>query len=160
MIPGPRVAPGDDQIEGRLFDMTRSRLTALALSLAVTALTLAACQGGGSGKDEVSKKDIDDVARILADTAGGMNRATQPPPVLPANIEFTRDDIPNEGGYLQVTLGDVSDAEANKFMRRLKEERCTCGCPHTIDQCLIEDPQCDVAHRLANQVLREVQVGS
>ena len=84
----------------------------------------------------------------------------QPTPTLPENIVFTRDDIPREGGYLQVTIGDVTDDESNQFIRRLKTERCTCGCPHTIDQCLIEDPQCDVAHRLAAQVLREVQLGS
>lgn len=140
--------------------MIRSRLTALVLSLALVALALVACQGGGTTKDEVSKKDMEDVAKLLADTAGGMNRGMQPVPTLPANIVFTRDDIPNEGGYLQVTLGDITDDEANKFLRRLKEDRCTCGCPHTLDQCLIEDPQCDVAHRLANQVLREVQLGS
>lgn len=140
--------------------MIRSRLTALVVSLVFVTFALVACQGGGASKDEVSNRDIDDVAKILADTAGGMNQATQPPPALPANIVFTRDDIPNEGGYLQVSMGDITDDEANRFLRRLKEDRCTCGCPHTLDQCLIEDPQCDVAHRLANQVLREVQLGS
>ena len=86
--------------------------------------------------------------------------ARRPAPVqLPASVIFTRDDIPNEGGYLQITLGDLTDAQANQFLRRVKSEYCTCGCSHTIDQCLIQDPQCDVARKLATQVLKEVTGG-
>jgi hypothetical protein len=131
-------------------------------ALGAVVLVAIGCQQGTQKTpgDQVSKQDLDQIAKILSDTAGGMNKMTTPTPTLPANIVFTRDDIPREGGYLQVTIGDVTDAESNQFLRRLKTERCTCGCPHTIDQCLIEDPQCDVAHRLAAQVLREVQLGS
>jgi len=142
--------------------MNHSDRTRLLAAVSAIVLVIAGCQGGKKTEpaEQVSKKEQDQINQLLADTAGGMNRTALPTPTLPANLVFTRDDIPREGGYLQVSIGDINDAESNQFLRRLKMERCTCGCPHTIDQCLIEDPQCDVAHRLAAQVLREVQIGS
>lgn len=132
---------------------TRFLAAAAALFLAV------GCQRT-DGAGRVDPKDARAAAEILADTVGGMSVVT-PDEVapLPDNVVFSRDDIPNEGGYLQVSLGEVSDTQANAFMRRLKTEKCSCGCVHTIDQCLIEDPQCDTAHQLAAQVLKEVTGG-
>lgn len=142
--------------------MNQSDRTRLLAAASAIVLVIAGCQGGKKTEpaEQVSRKEQDQINQLLADTAGGMNKTSLPAPTLPSNLVFTRDDIPREGGYLQVSIGDVNDAESNQFLRRLKTERCTCGCPHTIDQCLIEDPQCDVAHRLAAQVLREVQIGS
>jgi len=142
--------------------MNQAHRTRLLAAFGALALVVAGCQGAKKTDvvEQISRKDQENMTKLLADTAGGMNQTALPAPTLPANLVFTRDDIPREGGYLQVTIGDVNDAESNQFLRRLKTERCTCGCPHTIDQCLIEDPQCDVAHRLAAQVLREVQIGS
>ena len=142
--------------------MNRPRTNRWLAALGAIVMVAIGCQQSPKKEagDQVSKQEQDEITKILSDTAGGMNKLAVPAPTLPANIVFTRDDIPREGGYLQVTIGDVTDAESNQFLRRLKTERCTCGCPHTIDQCLIEDPQCDVAHRLAAQVLREVQLGS
>lgn len=140
--------------------MTRPARRGAVLALIVPAALLAfsACQGekkAASGRT-ASQKDIDDVRSLLSDTAGGVGRSVpRVGPELPPNVVFTRDDIPNEGGYLQIQIGDITDAQANRFLRRAKTEMCTCGCPHTIDQCLIEDPQCDVARRLAAQILRE-----
>lgn len=141
---------------------TNRRYPTLGLVALVLTVALAACQGGekSSQRTTVSQKDIDEVGKLLSDTAGGVGRAVaRPPTELPPNVVFTRDDIPNEGGYLQIQIGEITDEQANRFLRRAKTEMCTCGCPHTIDQCLIEDPQCDVAHRLATQVLRESLVG-
>lgn len=142
--------------------MNQNHRTRLSAAICMLGLVVAGCQGEKKtdAVPQISRKEHESITKLLADTAGGMNQTALPAPSLPANLVFTRDDIPREGGYLQVTIGDVNDAESNKFLRRLKTERCTCGCPHTIDQCLIEDPQCDVAHRLAAQVLREVQIGS
>ncbi|MDZ4806120.1 MAG: hypothetical protein SGI90_14775 [Candidatus Eisenbacteria bacterium] len=142
--------------------MNQDHRTRLLAACCALVLGILGCQEGKKtdAVEQVSRKDQDNITRILSDTAGGMNQTALPVPTLPANLVFTRDDIPREGGYLQVSIGDVNDAESNQFLRRLKTERCTCGCPHTIDQCLIEDAQCDVAHRLAAQVLREVQIGS
>ncbi len=140
--------------------MIRMRVTAILFAAMVFGVFLGGCQGsGGSDQSGVSKKDIADVASILADTSG-IERTVAPPAELPPRMVFTKQDIPNEGGYLQVSIGDVTDSQANKFLRRLKSEPCTCGCPHTIDQCLIDDPQCDVAHNLARQVLKEVTEGA
>jgi ATP-dependent helicase YprA (DUF1998 family) len=130
-------------------------------ALAATVLVLAlGCQKSDPGAGNVSQKDVKEVASILADTVGGMGTAVAKSATpLPPNVVFTREDIPNEGGYLQVSIGEVTDAQANSFLRRLKSETCTCGCPHTIDQCLLEDPQCTTAHQLAAQVLKEVTGG-
>jgi len=138
-----------------LKHVTAASVAAILSSL----LVLGGCQESGSDKSGVSRKDIKDVASILSDTAGAMNQRPETKELAP-RIVFTKQDIPNEGGYLQVSIGDITDDQANRFMRRLKSEPCTCGCPHTIDQCLIEDPQCDVAHNLARQVLKEVTEGS
>jgi hypothetical protein len=133
---------------------TRFFAAAAALLVAV------GCQKKDDRVGAIESDDYKAVAEILADTVGGMGVATVAETApLPENVVFSRDDIPNEGGYLQVTLGEISDDQANKFMRRLKVEKCTCGCVHTIDQCLIDDPQCDTAHQLAAQVLKEVTGG-
>ena len=139
-----------------MITLSRKLLIAAGLAVAVVAV---GCQKQGSGARKVSQEDIKEVSSLLADTVGqiGMNIAAPAP--LPANVVFTKEDIPNEGGYLQVSIGDVTDDQANQFLRRAKSENCTCGCPHTIDQCLIEDPQCTVAQRLAAQVLKEVTGG-
>jgi hypothetical protein len=138
-----------------------SRTTRFLAALSALVLVAAGCQkSNDSAGARLDSKDYKAVAEILADTVGGMAVAT-PAEIapLPDNVVFSRDDIPNEGGYLQVTLGEVSDAQANSFMRRVKTEKCSCGCVHTIDQCLIQDPQCDTAHQLAAQVLKEVTGG-
>ena len=115
--------------------MNRNRPHRLLAALGAVILVVVGCQGGSKTPkaDQVSKQEQEHINSILSDTAGGMNRMVQPTPTLPENIVFTRDDIPREGGYLQVTIGDVTDDESNQFIRRLKTERCTCGCPHTID---------------------------
>ena len=81
------------------------RLAAIGAVLFVVAV--AGCQKTAKTEttDTVSKQDQDQINKLLADTAGGMNNTALPVPALPANLVFTRDDIPHEGGYLQVTLG-------------------------------------------------------
>ena len=138
--------------------MTRvSRAEILLAVLAVVAV-LGGCQKGADrARDD--RKDAEHVASVLSDTIGGGSTTRLTPVLLPASVVFTRDDIPKEGGYLQITLGDLTDAQANQFLRRVKTEYCTYGCGHTIDQCLVQDPQCETARRLATQVLKEVTGG-
>jgi hypothetical protein len=145
--------------EGSFFRMTRIQISGFVTAAATILVLLAGCQKKESSSSTVSKKDIADVAGLLADTAGSMNDRPDPAQ-LPPRMVFTREDIPREGGYLQVTIGEITDEQANQFMRRVKSEHCTCGCPHTIDQCMIADPQCDVAQHLATQILKEVTQGS
>ncbi|TPW17417.1 MAG: hypothetical protein FD129_384, partial [bacterium] len=115
--------------------MNQNHRTRLSAAICMLGLVVAGCQGEKKtdAVPQISRKEHESITKLLADTAGGMNQTALPAPSLPANLVFTRDDIPREGGYLQVTIGDVNDAESNKFLRRLKTERCTCGCPHTID---------------------------
>jgi hypothetical protein len=138
--------------------MNRYCRALVLLAVLAALVVLGGCQKGDD-RNRVNSKDAAEVAKVLSDTIAGS--ATRPPgPVsLPASVVFTRDDVPHEGGYQQLTLGDLTDAQANQFLRRVKTEFCTCGCGHTIDQCLIQDPQCDVAPRLAAQVLKEVTGG-
>jgi hypothetical protein len=122
--------------------------------LLVLGLLAGGCGRGGGGESGPSRQDQETVNELLSDTVG-TSTVSRPRVELPANVVFTRDDIPREGGYLQITLGDLTDDQANRFMRRVKSEYCTCSCPHTIDQCLIEDPACTTAHQLATQILNE-----
>ena len=114
----------------------------------------------GEGQKAVSDRDVEDVRQILAQKNARSPDSTRGAVVLPPGTHFTREDIPTEGGYRQIPLVEITDAQADLFLRRLKTEFCSCGCPHTIDQCLIDDPSCGTARTLALQVLREVTTGA
>lgn len=114
----------------------------------------------GQGGAGVSPKDVQDVQDILGQKNARGASPTRAPVVLPPGTRFSREDIPTEGGYRQIPLVEITDAQADRFLKRLKTEYCSCGCPHTIDQCLIDDPSCGTARTLALQVLREVTTGA
>lgn len=142
--------------------MTRISRAVMLLAALAAAATLFACQkkdtgagAGGRAADQAAGR-LPDSPR---DTAEADSLFDFPPLVLSPDVVFTTDDIPREGGYLQLPLGDLTDAQANQLLRRLKTQYCTCGCPHSIDQCLIHDPECEAARRLATQVLKEVTGG-
>lgn len=108
----------------------------------------------------VSERDVKDVQQILAQKDARAPREGRAPVTLPPGTRFSREDIPREGGYVQIPLVEITDAQADRFLKRLKTEFCSCGCPHTIDQCLIDDPACSTGRTLALQVLREVTTGT
>jgi hypothetical protein len=71
-----------------------------------------------------------------------------------------REEIPREGATSRFRWRRSPTPQADRLLKRLKTEFCSCGCPHTIDQCLIDDPACSTARTLALQVLREVTTGT
>lgn len=137
--------------------------------LTVGAAALLALLSGGcgpsaprSGADAkpVSERDVKDVQQILAQKDARAPQEGRAPVTLPPGTRFSREEIPREGGYVQIPLAEITDAQADRLLKRLKTEFCSCGCPHTIDQCLIDDPACSTARTLALQVLREVTTGA
>ena len=141
--------------------------------IAIVGLGLVAC-GGGDGEDAV-----DDVAAITDE--GGVTplptnvpKTTPPaaetePPVDPSKYQSNHDadavygyaDITMEGSYLKLNLEGLTDPQMNQVVHRMKTELCTCGCPKdTIDECLVNDPNCSTATTLAKQVIREERLKS
>lgn len=114
----------------------------------------------GSDARPVSERDVQDVQQILGQKNARAPQKDRAPVTLPPGTRFSREEIPREGGYVQIPLAEITDAQADRYLKRLKTEFCSCGCPHTIDQCLIDDPACSTARTLALQVLREVTTGT
>lgn len=131
---------------------------ALLLPLLIASLGLAAC--GRKSRGDVSDKDAREVQEILAQKSVRGDAGSHVPLTLPAGTHFTREDLPTEGAYVHLPLVEITDAQADRLLHRLKTEYCNCGCPHTIDDCLIQDPACTTAQTLAHQVLKEVITGS
>lgn len=121
-------------------------------------LAVGGCQRASS--DARAKQDAREIQELLARDGRGDGAASRVPVELPPGTHFTRDDLPTEGGYVHLPLVEITDAQADRLLQRLKTEYCTCGCPHTIDDCLIQDPACTTARTLAHQVLKEVITGS
>lgn len=138
----------------------RGRTATALLGLLVALLGVALSGCGGKPQADTAKKDAQEVQEILAGTAAGDKSGPRAPLTLPPGTHFTREDLPTEGGYLHLSLVEVTDAQVDRVLQRLKTEFCTCGCPHTIDDCLIQDPACTTARTLANQVIREIVTGS
>lgn len=141
------------------FAMRRAIPIAPALFvIALLGLTPMGCQRASS--DARAKQEAREVQELLTRAGGGDGVASRVPVALPPGTRFTRDDLPTEGGYVHLPLVEITDAQADRLLQRLKTEYCTCGCPHTIDDCLIQDPACTTARTLAHQVLKEVITGS
>ena len=88
---------------------------------------------------------------------------TAPPPSGPRyktvhdpNATYGQKDLAVEGSYLKLDFTDLTPAQLNRVIHRMRTEMCTCGCVgDTIDQCLVNDPSCGTAVTLAKQILRE-----
>jgi hypothetical protein len=68
---------------------------------------------------------------------------------------YTRDTFPLTGSYLKVEMDDLTPDQFDRVIHRLKCEKSTCGSGYTIDECLVNRPQCWVAVELLKQVVRE-----
>ena len=78
-----------------------------------------------------------------------------------ANAVYGKDDLPGQGSYLKLDFSELSADQLNRVIHRMKSEGCTCGCNgEPIDQCLVNDPSCQTAVTLANQIIREEKMKS
>ncbi len=120
-------------------------------------LTAACAWGCGGAKqpatDGASGRDATPVVQA-ADTAAAADSSVYMSHEDPDAI-YTAADLPGLGSYLKVDFTGLSAAQVNRVLHRLRTENCTCGCPDTIDECLVKDPQCDTAVTLAGQIVRE-----
>lgn len=71
------------------------------------------------------------------------------------NAFYTRDTFHLTGSYLKVDTSGLTPDQFNRVIHRLKTEKSTCGSGYTIDECLVNRPQCWVAVELLKQVVRE-----
>lgn len=78
-----------------------------------------------------------------------------------ANATYGEKDLPVMGSYLKLDFTDLTPAQLNRVIHRLRTEFCTCGCENDpIDACLVNDPNCGTAVTLANQIIREEKMKS
>lgn len=159
------------------------RIIWMSVLAVLTAATLTACGGGGTAKDTAKQESGASVTDKAADQAtsgdetpavtpesesGESDQATEtenadalPAPgtyktVYDPNAVYGLSDITMKGSYLKIDFEDLSNSEVNRVIHRLRTEYCTCGCDKdTIDQCLVNDPNCTTAVTLAKQIIRE-----
>lgn len=151
----------------------------------LTAATLVACGGGGTAKDTANQ----DAGAAMNETASGRDAAGDETPamtpesadtaagavenadalpepgtyktVYDPNAVYTAGDITMRGSYLKIDFEDLTASQVNRVVHRLRTEYCTCGCDKdTIDQCLVNDPDCTTAVTLAKQIIREERTKS
>jgi hypothetical protein len=128
-------------------------------SAALLALALAAAVGCGRGSGTAQKSASSSPDTAQAAPADSMvNPEAGYKSVNDPNATYTKADITMLGSYNKLDLDGIAPAVMNRIIHRMRTEQCTCGCPDTIDECLIKDPQCTTAVTLANQIIREEQL--
>jgi len=58
-----------------------------------------------------------------------------------------------------VNLAGLTPAQKKAALHRLNAESCTCGCALTLSQCRVNDTECPVSGKMAEQVVKEVVHG-
>jgi thiol-disulfide isomerase/thioredoxin len=58
-----------------------------------------------------------------------------------------------------VNLAGLTPAQKKAALHRLNAESCTCGCTLTLSQCRVNDTECPVSGKIAEQVVKEVVHG-
>jgi len=58
-----------------------------------------------------------------------------------------------------VNLTGLTPAQKKAALHRLNAESCTCGCTLTLSQCRVNDTECPVSGKIAEQVVKEVVHG-
>jgi len=58
-----------------------------------------------------------------------------------------------------VNLAGLTPAQKKAALHRLNAESCTCGCTLTLSQCRVNDTECPVSGKMAEQVVKEVVHG-
>jgi thiol-disulfide isomerase/thioredoxin len=71
--------------------------------------------------------------------------------ILSGNAQAT--DVPG------VDLASLSPAQKTVALKRLNEEKCTCGCGFTLAQCRINDTTCGVSLPIAETIVAEIRAG-
>jgi thiol-disulfide isomerase/thioredoxin len=72
--------------------------------------------------------------------------------VLLANVAYAT-EIPG------VDLSGLTPVQKDEALRRLKGEKCTCGCGLTLAKCRISDPTCAVSPGVADKLVKKVASG-
>ena len=135
------------------------------IRMVVLALAVFAAAGCGK-KEDASTKNEAPSAKSETPSASAETTPTPDTPETTAartyqtvhdpKAVYGKADLPVLGSYLKLDFTDLSANQLNRVIHRMKSESCTCGCNgEPIDQCLVNDPNCQTAVTLANQIIRE-----
>jgi hypothetical protein len=131
-----------------------------ALAAVLVGLVAAACGGGGAGSTAQDSPAAEDSALAAEHDTSGAAEARYHTEHDP-DATYSQTDITMRGSYLKLNLEGISDPAMNQVIHRMRTEYCNCGCEKdTIDECLINDPSCETALALANQIIREEKLKS
>ena len=130
------------------------------LTLIVVALILAGCgkartkttsQSQVSAQSESTSASAETTVAAQDTSSARSYKSSNDPKAV-----YTASDLPGRGSYLKLDLTELTPDQLNRVIHRLRSEDCTCGCTgDLIDECLVNDPQCDTAVKLAQQIIRE-----
>lgn len=61
--------------------------------------------------------------------------------------------------HAEIDLSKLQGQQKEQFMKLLESSECTCGCGMKLSQCMLDDPTCPVAPRLAQTALDKFLAG-
>lgn len=61
--------------------------------------------------------------------------------------------------HAELDLSKLQGQQKDQFMKLLNSSECTCGCGMQLSQCMLDDPTCPVAPRLAQTALDKFLAG-
>lgn len=134
------------------------------IRIVVLALAVFAAAGCGKKESASTKSETQSTSAETTLTANTPPETTPPETTATRTYQtvhdpsavYGKDDLPNLGSYLKLDFTELSSDQLNRVIHRMKSEGCTCGCNgEPIDQCLVNDPNCQTAVTLANQIIRE-----
>ncbi|HET9234143.1 MAG TPA: hypothetical protein VFP10_08405 [Candidatus Eisenbacteria bacterium] len=135
------------------------------IRMAVLALAVFAAAGCGKKESSSTQTDTHSKAAETTHTADAPETTVAPTrdyqTVHDPNAVYGKNDLPGRGSYLKLDFNELSADQLNRVIHRMRSESCTCGCNgEPIDQCLVNDPSCQTAITLANQIMREEKMKS
>jgi hypothetical protein len=127
------------------------------LSLALTAVIPFSLLAEGGAKSPAKK------GRRATQTAPAAGAQTQTAPAEYPRVQTDQGVTVRENYFMAlpgIDLSTLTPKQKQRFLDRVNEEFCTCGCPRdTIARCLVNDPKCSTVRGLAEKILSDVKAG-
>jgi len=128
------------------------------LTLALTAVTPFSSLAGSDAKSPAKKSRARATQSAPTSSAGAQTAPSAYPRVQTGQGLTVRENyfmsLPG------IDLSTLTPKQKQRFLDRVNEELCTCGCPNdTIARCLVNDPKCSTVRGLAEKILSDVKAG-
>lgn len=128
------------------------------LTLALAALVPFTPLGGADAKAPAKK-----TRARAAQTAPAAGAQAQTAPSAYPRVQTEQGLTVRENYFMTlpgIDLSTLTPKQKQRFLDRVNEELCTCGCPNdTIARCLVNDPKCSTVRGLAEKILSDVKAG-